>query len=191
MDGLQLHDASALFDWFALYFWSILPFSDRGSGLKVAEQYGNFHKRSQTDLEFGVLDADKTITVLFGHTSTLDERQHAYLQSAVLYTTTTGQRMVRTCNVALPVVSLAMNVFRYADADAAIAYWFRKGGCFYLWERMSEARMLIAVPVIAIYKISTKPMEYLRDDLTETCTATLLGYRRNCAQSSGITQVRG
>lgn len=32
--------------------------------------------------------------------------------------------------MALPVVSLAMNVFRYADADAAIAYWFRKGGTF-------------------------------------------------------------
>jgi len=31
--------------------------------------------------------------------------------------------------MALPVVSLAMNVFRYADEDAAIAYWFRKGGC--------------------------------------------------------------
>lgn len=94
----------------------------------MAEQYGNFYKRTPTDLEFGVLDADKSITVLFGHTSTLDERQHAYIQSAVLYTTATGQRMLRTCNMALPVVSLAMNVFRYADADAAIAYWFRKGG---------------------------------------------------------------
>lgn len=78
-------------------------------------------------MEFGVLDADKSITVLLGHTSTLDERQYAYIQSAVLYTTATGQRMVRTCNMALPVVSLAMNVFRYADADAAIVYWFRKG----------------------------------------------------------------
>jgi protein transport protein SEC24 len=104
------------------------------AGLKVSEQYGNFYRRSKTDLEFGVLDADKSITVLFGHTSTLDERQYAHIQSAVLYTTATGQRMVRTCNMALPVVSLAMNVFRYVDADAAIAYWFRKGGFFCHWE---------------------------------------------------------
>ncbi|KAF9788107.1 hypothetical protein BJ322DRAFT_605700 [Thelephora terrestris] len=137
------------------------------NGLKVSEQYGNFYRRSKTDLEFGVLDADKSITVLFGHTSTLDERQYAHIQSAVLYTTATGQRRVRTCNMALPVVSLAMNVFRYVDADAAIAYWFRK----------------------AISKISTKPMNDLRDDLMETCTATLLGYRRDCAQASAITQL--
>ncbi|KAF9653645.1 sec24-like protein [Thelephora ganbajun] len=137
------------------------------TGLKVAEQYGNFYKRSQTDLEFGVLDPDKSITVLFGHTSTLDERQYACIQSAVLYTTTTGQRMVRTCNMALPVVTLAMNVFRYADEDAAIAYWFRK----------------------AISKISTRPLDHIRDDLTETCTATLLGYRRDCAQASVASQM--
>lgn len=129
MDGLQLYDASALFDWSVLVFHSIQHSLIRRSGLKVAEQYGNFYKRSQTDLEFGVLDADKSITVLFGHSTTLDERHYAYIQSAVLYTTATGQRMVRTCNLALPVVSLAMNVFRYADADAAVAYWFRKGGC--------------------------------------------------------------
>lgn len=98
-------------------------------GLKVAEQYGNFYKRSKTDLEFGVLDADKSISVLFRHASTLDERQYVYIQSAVLYTTATGRRMVRTCNTALPVVSLALNVFRSVDADAAIAYWFRKGEC--------------------------------------------------------------
>ena len=109
-------------------------------GLKVAEQYGNFYKRSQTDLEFGVLDADKSIAVAFGHTTTLSEREHTYIQSAVLHTTATGQRMVRTCNVGLPVVSLAMNVFRYADADAAIVYWFRKGGCLCLRAEFSKHR---------------------------------------------------
>ena len=158
-------------------------------GLKVAEQYGNFYKRSKTDLEFGVLDADKSITVLFGHTSTLDERQYAHIQSAVLYTTATGQRMVRTCNMALPVVTLAMNVFRYVDADAAVAYWFRKGGYFCHWKEGLEAYVNVRSG-IAISKISTKPMDHLRDDLMETCTATLLGYRRDCAQTSAITQVR-
>lgn len=113
-------------------------------GLKVTEQYGNFYKRSPTDLEFGVLDADKSITVLFGHTTTLDERQHVHIQSAVLYTTATGRRMVRTCNMALPVVSLAMNVFRYADADAAVVYWFRKGVCLLSLEGLPGTNASIA-----------------------------------------------
>lgn len=45
-------------------------------------------------------------------------------------------------------------------------------------------------PSTAISKISTKPMHSIRDDLTEICTATLLGYRKNCAQASGASQVR-
>ena len=36
--------------------------------------------------------------------------------------------------MALPVVSLAMNVFRHADADAAVVYWFRKGVCLLFLE---------------------------------------------------------
>jgi len=69
--------------------------------------------------------------------------------------------------MALPVVSLAMNVFRFADADAAVAYWYRK----------------------AISKIPTKSMQHLRDDLMDTCAATLLGYRRYCAQASAPSQL--
>lgn len=42
----------------------------------------------------------------------------------------------------------------------------------------------------AISKISAKPIHHLRDELTDTCAATLLGYRRNCAQSSVPSQVR-
>jgi hypothetical protein len=52
--------------------------------------------------------------------------------------------------MALPVVSLAMNVFRCADADAAIVYWFRKGGyswffSFFFQVGGSKAYMLMQV----------------------------------------------
>ena len=44
--------------------------------------------------------------------------------------------------------------------------------------------------ITAISKISTKSIQHLRDELTDTCAGTLLGYRRNCAQSSAPSQVR-
>ena len=51
-------------------------------------------------------------------------------------------------------------------------------------------RVLTVGLTTAISKISAKPMQNLREDLTDTCAGTLLGYRRNCAQSSAASQVR-
>lgn len=96
-------------------------------GIRVAAQYGNFYQRSTTDLEFGTLDADKAISVSLEHSRALDDRQYAFLQCAVLYTSVSGQRRVRTCNLALQVASLAGSVFRFADMDTAVCHLAREG----------------------------------------------------------------
>ena len=96
-------------------------------GLRVGKQYGNFYDNAAGDLQFGTLDADKTVSVVFDHSHTLDDRQYAFVQSATLYTTVSGQRRVRVCNTALQVVTLAGNVFRFADMDAVVAHMLREG----------------------------------------------------------------
>ena len=78
-------------------------------------------------MEFGTVDADKAICVTFEHASRLDDRQYAFIQSAILYTTRAGERRVRVHNFALRVVSLAGNVFQFADMDAAVSYMVREG----------------------------------------------------------------
>lgn len=91
------------------------------------KQYGNFYESAANDLQFGTLDADKAIGILLDHAHTLDDRQYAFVQSAVLYTTAEGHRRVRVCNVALQVASLAGNVFRYADMDTVVSIMMREG----------------------------------------------------------------
>ncbi|OJA14976.1 hypothetical protein AZE42_03221 [Rhizopogon vesiculosus] len=90
------------------------------SGLRISKYYGNFHERSVTDLDIGILDADKAISVQIEHSRKLDAREYVFLQCAVLHTTPEGQRRVRICNLALQVADLAANVFRYADMDAVL-----------------------------------------------------------------------
>ncbi|KAF8839165.1 beta-sandwich domain of Sec23/24 [Paxillus ammoniavirescens] len=136
-------------------------------GLRVSKYYGNFQERPPTDLGLGVFDADKAVSALIEHSRTLDERQYAYLQCAVLYTTMDGQRRVRTCNLALQVASLAGNVFRYADMDAVVCHLARDSIASLLSRRMAQ----------------------IREDLTDKCSSILLGYRRNCAAATSPSQL--
>lgn len=152
-------------------------------GLRVSKYHGSFQERSPTDLAFGVLDSDKAVSALIGHSQTLDERQYAYLQCAVLYTSIDGQRRVRTCNTALQVVSLAGNVFRYADMDAVVCHLARD--CESL---VSLDDSSLTFP-IALASLSLRRMAQIREDLTDKCSSILLGYRRNCAVATAQSQV--
>ncbi|KAG2008450.1 protein transporter SEC24 [Coprinopsis cinerea AmutBmut pab1-1] len=137
------------------------------NGLRVSRHFGNFLQRNPTDVEFGILDADKAITVELEHSGTLDPRGQAHLQCAVLYTSVEGQRRVRVINLSLNVVELAGNVFQYADMETTLGYFAREA-----MSKLPQQRMVIT-----------------RDELTEKCASILLGYRTQCASATRVTQL--
>ena len=100
------------------------------NGLRVAEHIGNFYQRSLTDLEVGTIDAAKTIAAVLRHEARLDDRAPAYVQIAVLYTSSSGERRVRCLNMSFTVTSLIGNVFRFADLDGAVALFMKEGECW-------------------------------------------------------------
>lgn len=88
------------------------------TGLRVLSYQGNFLEQAAGDVKMGSLDADKALSVTFEHERSLDIHKDIYVQCAILYTSTVGERRLRTVNLALGVASLAHNVYRYADIDA-------------------------------------------------------------------------
>ncbi|KAF5357009.1 hypothetical protein D9756_006489 [Leucocoprinus leucothites] len=130
-------------------------------GLRISQYYGNFVQSNPTDLDFGALDADKAIMADFEHSNTLDPRDYAYIQCATLYTTVWGERRVRVINLALQVVQLAGNVFQFAELDT----------------------------LVSIVNMSKQKLSITREELTEKCSAILLGYRTKCAAASRTSQL--
>jgi len=98
------------------------------NGLRVADHIGHFYQRSLTDLEFGTIDDEKAFAAILKHESTrLDDRQPAYVQVAVLYTSSNGERRVRCLNLSFGATSMIGNVFRFADLDASVAVFMKDG----------------------------------------------------------------
>lgn len=137
------------------------------TGIRITKHHGNFYKRSTTDIEFGTLDADKSISLELEHAGSLDVRSNAHLQCAVLYTSVEGQRRVRVVNLALNVVELAGSVFQYADLETTIAHLTRE----------------------AMHNLANQRIAIIRDDLTEKCSSVLLGYRKECAAATRNSQL--
>ncbi|GJN82957.1 Sec23/Sec24 family protein [Purpureocillium lilacinum] len=101
------------------------------NGLQVAAYHGNFVQHTfGADLEIGAIDADKALGVSFSYDGKLDSKLDAHFQSALLYTTASGQRRVRCSNVIASVSETAKEAgvreksirgcMKFVDQDAVV-----------------------------------------------------------------------
>ncbi|KAF7550374.1 hypothetical protein G7046_g8036 [Stylonectria norvegica] len=101
------------------------------NGLQVSGYHGNFIQHTfGADLEIGVIDADKAMGVSFTYDGKLDAKLDAHFQSALLYTTASGQRRVRCSNVIASVTETSKEsgnreqgireCLKFVDQDAVI-----------------------------------------------------------------------
>ena len=64
------------------------------SGLTVERYLGSYHRRTATDIDLPAINADQSIAVQLRHDDKLEKE--AFLQFVVLYTTTQGERRIRS-----------------------------------------------------------------------------------------------
>jgi protein transport protein SEC24 len=132
------------------------------NGLQVASYHGNFIQHTfGADIEFGVVDADKAMGVIFSYDGKLDAKLDAHFQSALLYTTASGERRVRCSNVIASVSENAKDCMKFVDQDAVYA--------------------LIAKE--AASKMVTNSLRDIRGALSEKNVDILAGYRKNFSGS--------
>lgn len=150
------------------------------NGLQVSSYHGNFlQHNSNSDLEFGVIDADKAIGVLFSYDGKLESKLDAHFQSALLYTTASGERRVRCTNTVASVSEGAMESMKYVDQDAVVNIIAKEGRLLYL--RASPNLQLTFLT--AATRMTERSLKDIRGALTEKTVDILAGYRRNFSGS--------
>ena len=98
------------------------------NGLQVSSYHGNFLQHNfGADLEFGIIDSDKSLGVMFSYDGKLDSKLDAHFQSALLYTTSSGERRVRCTNTVASVSERAEESMRFIDQDAVVNMIAKEG----------------------------------------------------------------
>lgn len=98
------------------------------NGLQVSSYHGNFLQHSVgADIEFGVIDADKSVGVMFSYDGKLDSKLDAHFQCALLYTTAGGERRVRCTNTVASVSEGGMETMKFIDQDAVVNVIAKEG----------------------------------------------------------------
>ena len=98
------------------------------NGLQVSSYHGNFLQHTfGADLEFGVIDADKAIGVMFSYDGKLDAKLDAHFQCALLYTTASGERRVRCTNTVASVSENASESMKFIDQEAVVNIIAKEG----------------------------------------------------------------
>ncbi|KAI0009659.1 beta-sandwich domain of Sec23/24 [Xylariaceae sp. FL0662B] len=130
------------------------------NGLQISAYHGNFIQHTfGADLEIGVIDADKAVGVTFGYDGKLDSKLDAHFQSALLYTTASGQRRVRCCNVIASVSDSPRECMKFVDQDAVYT--------------------ILAKDAASKLASTSTTLKDIRLGLTEKTIDILAGYRKN------------
>lgn len=87
-------------------------------GLRISSFFGHFFVRSTDLLALPACDSDKTFAVEITHEETLLTGQTAFVQAALLYTSSNGERRIRVHTMAIPVVADLLDLYKASDAGA-------------------------------------------------------------------------
>lgn len=116
----------------------------------------------QMEVDVPGIDADHAFAVTLKHDDKLEDGAPAYVQCALLYTTSAGQRRVRVLTLGLQSTSAMASLYRYADLDALLNVMLRQS--------------------IALAR--KQNMHQVRESVVNATVKMLYCYRKMCASAS-------
>lgn len=137
------------------------------TGVRTTDFYGHFFMSNTTDMEIASIDSNKAVAIEIKHDDKLSPEENVYIQVALLYTSSGGQRRLRIMNQALRTSTQMADIFKSCDLDAAILF-FAKQSMFKLMELTPKA---------------------VKDNLIHRAAQLLACYRKNCTSPTSAGQL--
>ncbi|CAF3345357.1 unnamed protein product [Rotaria sp. Silwood1] len=137
------------------------------AGIRPVDFLGNFHMTNATEMIFGTIDSDKTVSVELKHDDKLPVENNICIQAALLYTSISGQRRLRILTLALTVTSSYTSLYPSCDLDTIMNYIIK----------------------IAIRSISMSTPKSIRENIIIQAANMLACYRKHCAQTTSAGQL--
>nr|BAN65504.1 Sec 24 protein transport protein, putative [Babesia bovis] len=109
-------------------------------GWKITNWYGHCHVRGSDLMVLANCHADQTYTVTFEHEENVVTDKIAYIQSALLHTTSNGERRIRVCTYAIPISDNVSQVLCSVDPEAVVLTVAHLGISSVLGGKLSDAR---------------------------------------------------
>jgi len=142
------------------------------------------------------IDADKAFGVQFEHSDSTVTTKFISVQSALLYTTSSGERRIRVFTQCLPVTSTLADLFRLADVEAITALTMKMAIEKALSSRLSDAREALVnkcIDILTVYKTdlatSSSSTQLLLPDSLKLFPLYILGIVKNVMFRAG-TDIR-
>ncbi|XP_022248910.1 protein transport protein Sec24C-like [Limulus polyphemus] len=136
------------------------------TGIRPTDFYGHYYMSNTTDVELAAVDEDKAITVEIKYDDKLPEEDGTYIQVAVLYTSSGGQRRLRVHNLELGTCSQLAVMYKNCELDTIINYFSKQG----------------------LRMVMEQTPRYIKDYFINRSAQMLATYKKSCADYSSPSQ---
>merc|ERR1719221_2344066 len=137
------------------------------TGVRPTDFFGSFYMANTTDMELASLNSDMSLACEIKHDDKLTDEDGVYIQAALLYTSVSGQRRLRICNLALNTCDNVGELYRNCDLDTVVNFLAKQ----------NISRLMEMSPKV------------VKEGLMSQCATILACYRKNCASPSSAGQL--
>ena len=120
-----------------------------------------------TDMELASLNSDMSLACEIKHDDKLTDEDGVYIQAALLFTSVSGRRRLRICNLSLNTCDNMGELYRHCDLDTMINFMAKQ----------NISRLMESSP------------KAVKEGLMSQCATILACYRKNCASPSSAGQL--